>query len=128
MFEKLEIVRMAQAMAAHAGARQAAISRNIANADTPGYRAQDLQPFGSLYEGGSMAMRATRLGHLGQGKAATFEAGEAVLSGTASPNGNSVSLEAEMVKAVEVRQQHEMALAIYRNASSILRSSLGRGR
>ena len=128
MFEKLEIVRMAQAMAAHAGARQAEVARNIANADTPGYRAQDLQPFSSLYEGGTGGMRATRSAHLGQGQAAAFEAGERVVSGTATPNGNSVSLEAEMVKAVEIRQQHEMALAIYRNSSSILRSSLGRGR
>lgn len=128
MFEKLEIVRMAQAMAAHAGARQAEISRNIANADTPGYRAQDLKPFGSVYESGPDGMRATRAGHLGQASQDGFETAERVVSGTATPNGNSVSLEAEMVKAVEVRQQHEMALAIYRNTSSILRSSLGRGR
>ena len=128
MFEKLEIVRMAQAMAAHAGARQAEISRNIANADTPGYRAQDLRPFGTVYEGGADGMRATRTGHLGQTQQDASEAADRVLSGTATPNGNSVSLEAEMVKSVEARQNHDMALAIYRATSDVIRASLGRSR
>ena len=60
--------------------------------------------------------------------AASAEAEERLIGGTAAPNGNSVSLEAEMVKAVEVRQQHEMALAIYRSSSNVVRASLGRGR
>jgi flagellar basal-body rod protein FlgB len=37
-----------------------------------------------------------------------------------------VSIEQEMVKAASARQDHEMALAIYRNTSSIIRASLGR--
>ncbi len=128
MFEKLEIVRMAQTMAAHAGARQAEIARNIANADTPGYRARDMRPFNEVYERGASGLRATRPGHLGAVTAASAEAEERLIGGTAAPNGNSVSLEAEMVKAVEVRQQHEMALAIYRSSSNVVRASLGRGR
>ena len=68
-------------------------------------------------------MRATRAGHLGASQAVPEAR---TLRGPGSPNGNTVSLEAEMVKAVEVRQDHEMALAIYRNTSDILRTSLGR--
>ena len=48
------------------------------------------------------------------------------MRGAASPDGNTVSLKQEMVKAVEVRQQHDMALAIYRSTAAILRGSLGR--
>ena len=44
-----------------------------------------------------------------------------------SPNGNTVSLEDEMVKAADVRHQHELALAVYSSALNILRTSLGRG-
>jgi flagellar basal-body rod protein FlgB len=51
-----------------------------------------------------------------------------VLRGSDAPNGNSVSLESEMVKAAEVRQQHDMALSIYRSTSDILKLALGRGR
>ncbi len=128
MFEKLDVVRMAQALAAHAGARQEAIARNVANADTPGYRALDLPDFAATYQASVPgAMRATRPGHLGaqdQVAAPTLRAA----GGSGAPNGNTVSLEGEMVKAVEVRQQHDMALAIYRSATTILRTSLGRGR
>ncbi len=126
VFEKLEIVRMAQAMAAHAGARQSEIARNIANADTPGFRARDLRPFGEVYTGQTGGMRASRAGHLGQGPVDEAVQAERLMAGATAPNGNSVSLEAEMVKAVEVRQQHEMALAIYRSTSNIVRTSLGR--
>ena len=127
MFGKLEVTRMAQALAAHAGARQGVIAQNIAQADTPGYRARDLTPFVDTYRAGNQpdALFATRPGHI------RFEAvaGEAVvrqMPGAASPNGNTVSLETEMVKAVDVKQQHDMALSIYRSVSEIVRASLGR--
>ena len=127
MFEKLEITSMAQALAAHAGARLGAISQNMANADTPGYKARDVADFAAVWQasddGG--AMRATRRGHL-ENTGQTMTPQITATNGASAPNGNSVSLESEMVKAVEVRQQNDMALAIYRNTSNIIRASLGR--
>ncbi len=127
MFEKLELTRMAQALGAHAGSRMAVIAGNIAHADTPGYKARDIADFASVYEADAEAMKATRAGHLGAparpGSPVPFESG-----GAEAPNGNSVSLELEMVKSVEARQEHEMALAIYRATSDVIRASLGRAR
>ena len=62
MFEKLEIFRMAHAMSVHAGARQAVVAQNMANADTPGYAARDVQPFKEIVESGDAGFvpRATR--------------------------------------------------------------------
>jgi flagellar basal-body rod protein FlgB len=126
MFEKLEITAMAQAMAAHAGSRMEAIARNVANADTPGYQTQDVADFASVWaESSGDGMRATRPGHL-NGPADFAALPPANAPGHGSPNGNTVSLEAEMVKAVETRQQHDMALAIYRGTSEVIRASLGR--
>ena len=128
MFEKLEITRMAQAMARHAGARLGLVAQNVAQADTPGYKAQDLPDFADSYRGsGGEALRTTRPGHL-RGTDGGLAAQVMTDRAGASPNGNTVSIETEMVKAVGVRQQHEMALAIYRNTSEIIRASLGRGR
>ena len=107
--------------------RQQLLASNIANADTPGYKARDVADFSTVWKAGQNggAMRATRAGHLGS--AAQTMTPEIISShGASSPNGNSVSLESEMVKAVEVRQQHDMALAIYRNTSDIIRASLGK--
>ena len=128
MFETPQILQMAHAYARHAAARQGVVATNIAHADTPGYRAQDVAPFHSHYDdprtGG---LRMTRPGHLGASD--TRSAWEPVTisqPGTTNPNGNSVSLEREMVRAAEIRQQHDLALGIYRTASTILRRSIGR--
>lgn len=127
MFEKLELTRMAQALAAQSGARMAVIAENVANADTPGYKAKDLPAFADVYEEAGLEMRATRPGHLSAQSRDAAPVADTV-RGHESPNGNSVSLEAEMVKSVETRQNHEMALAIYRATSDVIRASLGRSR
>ena len=127
MFEKLELTRMAQAMAAQSGARMAVIAQNVANADTPGYKAKDVPAFAEVYAAEGQHMRATRPGHLNAASPSGTTIPD-IAKGNESPNGNSVSLEAEMVKSVEARQNHEMALAIYRATSDVIRTSLGRPR
>ncbi|CAN1491477.1 FlgB Flagellar basal body protein [Paracoccaceae bacterium] len=127
MFEKLELTRMAQSLAAHSGSRMAVIAQNVANADTPGYKARDLPGFAEVFADNGGDMRATRAGHLTAVSAAMTPAVE-IANGREAPNGNSVSLEGEMVKSVEARQNHDMALAIYRATSDVIRASLGRNR
>ena len=128
MFENnVEAMKMARALAQHASARQGVIARNIAHADTPGYRAQDLPSFAETYRDQmSTPLRATRSGHDPGPRMTTLSMRP--VTGEPSPNGNSVSLEAEMVKAAETRHQHDMALAIYKSLSGMIRTSLGRGR
>lgn len=115
MFQQLAILRMAGALASHAGRRQEVIAENIAQADTPGYRARDLADFAAAYdssEGGTSRL--------------DDEPVPVPTAGSASPDGNSVSLESEMVRAADVKQQHDLALSVYRNMVGVLRTSLGR--
>ena len=127
MFEKLGIIQMAQSLAAQSGARMAVIAENVANADTPGYKAKDLPSFAETFAADLGPMRTTRPGHLKGTSPATLPMVERG-HGHEAPNGNSVSLEAEMVKSVEARQNHDMALAIYRATADVIRASLGRNR
>lgn len=128
MFEKLEILQMAQSMASQAALRQNAVATNIANANTPGYRARDVASFSDTYETEHRtAMRATRPGHISSAGSYRVEVTEDKAASSESPNGNTVSLEDEMVKSVQVRQQHDLALAIYKSSLGILRTSLGKG-
>lgn len=127
MFEKLELTRMAQALAAQSGARMAVIAQNVANADTPGYKARDIPSFAEVFKAEGLTLRSSRAGHIGASSQGAAPAPD-VVRGHESPNGNSVSLEAEMVKSVEARQSHEMALAVYRATSDVVRASLGRSR
>ncbi len=128
MKTELDILQMAQALAAHASARQVVIAENIANADTPGFKARDLRPFTEIYQQSpdSMQMRTTRPGHFSSfGQGSLFPVG-IDRTAEASPNGNSVSLEQQMTKAAELRQEYDLALGIYTKSLAILRKSLGR--
>jgi len=132
MFEKLEIFQMAGDMARHAATRQTLVAQNIAQADTPGYKARDLASFADTYkdQSGGMKIRATRAGHLmgSTAQSSTLSSTPRVIAGTGSesPNGNNVSLEGEMMKATEISGHHKRALAIYQSSLGILRTSLGR--
>lgn len=127
MYQSLELFQTAGAMASHAGARQAVVTRNIAHADTPGYRAQQIAPFRDVYNTGPAAeLRQTRAGHLTTGSAQTA-ARPVATNGEASPNGNTVSLEEEMFASVAAAREHNRALAIYRHGMTVLRTALGRG-
>lgn len=128
MFSDLNVFKVAYAMATHAGQRQAVISRNMANADTPGYRARDIEPFQKTLESTQFnpAMVATRPGHLHGVGSNGQQWYEFVRDGAIDPNGNGVSLEEEMLKAVEVKRQHDRAVAIYKSSLGILRTSLGK--
>lgn len=129
MFEPLNLTRMAQSLASYAGSRLGVVAHNIAQADTPGYKAMDLPSFRDVYAAESgdqaFAMRATRGGHLFGNLAATGPA-PAPSGGAASANGNTVSMEKEMVKMADIRQSHDMALSIYAVTREITRAALGR--
>lgn len=126
MFENLDVFKISAAMAKHAGQKQAIVAQNVANANTPNYVARDLPNFKETYRptDGAGLQRATRAQHLhgsqtGGALMAAFKA-----KNEATPNGNQVSLETEMLKSVAAKSQHDRALAIYKSALGILRSTI----
>ena len=128
MIQNMTVFQMASGLASHASDRQALTAQNIANADTPGYKARDIIPFEQSYEAsGSIAMHGTRAGHFGVARGGVDgEVFTVSPFGIESPNGNSVSLEAEMIRSAEIRQQHDLAVGIYQKSLTILRTSMGR--
>lgn len=127
MHNSLDIFQTASAMARHAGARQAVVARNIANADTPGFQAERIAAFRDVYQSDPTGnMRTTRSGHM-SGAISDGPARTLLSTGIPSPNGNTVSVEEEMLNSVAVSREHNRAITIYRHAMTVLRSSMGRG-
>ena len=93
--------------------RQSAIAGNIANADTPGFKPQDVEPFVEVLDNSRLAMATTSPRHLGMGGTAPGTAsmtdGE---SWEAKVSGNAVTLEAELLKAGEVNRAFSLDTAI----------------
>jgi flagellar basal-body rod protein FlgB len=132
MFQNLEIFRMSAAMASHAGHRQAVAAQNMANVDTPGFQARRLASFSDLTQGvgggasGGFAGHATRAGHLYGSGTATINASITREKNGAAPDGNTVSVDREMLESVGAKREHDRALAIYKSALKILHSTLAR--
>jgi len=124
MFENLAVFKTASAMAGHAAQSQALIAQNVANADTPNYIGKRMPAFASLYspDAATGSQRATRGGHL-HGSAGAQHMTPVEMRGGDNPNDNTISLEAELLKAAAAKSHHDRALAIYKSALDVLRTA-----
>lgn len=123
----LAILRLADGLARHSAARHRLVTQNIAHADTPGYRAQDVRPF-SAEVADDFKLRATRAGHLAGPETARFAPRDDAAFGSESPNGNDVAIDDQLVRAAQALGNHNKATAVYKKTMDIIRASLGRGR
>ncbi|PAU98730.1 FlgB family protein [Paracoccus salipaludis] len=125
MFAQIDTMRMARDLGAHAARRQRVIATNVANADTPGYRTRDLPEFEESLRRSSLELRTTRAGHLAAGLSGPpVRAVEA--EGEPSPNGNTVSLEDEMVRSADAKREFDLSLAVMQSGLNLMRTAIGR--
>jgi flagellar basal-body rod protein FlgB len=109
--------------------RQAVLSENVANADTPGYGARDVKPmdFEMLLSGqGTQGMTVTNTRHIGAPLRGPGVPEPVEIAGTnGSSTGNTVSLEQEMIKLSDTQIQYQTATNIYQKAINMFRTALG---
>jgi len=126
MFENITLLDLASRAARHATQRHQVIAENVANADTPGYRARDVEDFQAFVKE-QFTPRATRPGHLAPGPADPRPR-IVELALAPAPNGNSVNVEDQALRAVKAQGRHALAMAVYSKSIDILRIGLGRAR
>ncbi|MEQ8935250.1 MAG: flagellar basal body protein [Amphiplicatus sp.] len=105
----------------HLAARSGVIAENIANADTPNYAARDLAPqkFASHL---APAMRVSDPRHIAAASTASVSSrAEAAPDPDVSLNGNRVSIETQMMKLSQTRQDYQLASSVYRKAIDMIR-------
>lgn len=101
--------------------RQSAIAGNIANANTPGYTANDVEPFEKVLDRTAVSLRITEAGHLGSAATnAGFTIKPQENDGVIMPSKNSVVLEDQLLKAGEVRRSFELNTAIVKAFHSMM--------
>ena len=111
--------------------RQEVLSQNIANADSPNYRARDLKPYNFKElirrESAQLNMVASEGGHLpGRRKRIRdFSEQKERKPFETAPAGNSVVLEEQMAKVGETGANYKMATNLYRKHLSMIRMALG---
>lgn len=115
-------------------ARQRVLAENVANADTPGYRAHELKPmsFGETMAAlkmESVAQARTHRSHIqgplilasGAGAQRREQDGWEI-----TPEGNGVVLEEEMMKVAGNQFDFQLASSLYSRSLGLLRTAIGR--
>ena len=120
MFKNINILETASAMARHAAQRQSMVAENIANANTPGYKAKDLESFNEAFQRGAIDTNAPQ-------SQRNFREETLNAKGIVSPNGNTVSIEDQMWRSAEASRDHNAATTIYSKALAMLRASVSGG-
>ena len=127
----LTLMNMAQKKLNWLSERQSVLAQNVANADSPSYRAQDLKPINfkreieqvtklpvAVTEGNHMTgttpqndFRIHKLGYRD-----VYEV---------NPNGNGVDLEEQMIAVQDTKLQYDLALNLYNKQIGMFRTALG---
>jgi flagellar basal-body rod protein FlgB len=97
--------------------RQTAVAENVANANTPNFRARDVEPFSAtLDQTEQLAMATTNPGHIAFDASLTqASAVSPAKSWDIKSSGNDVSLERELIKAGEVSRDYALDVSIVKS-------------
>ena len=108
--------------------RQKVIAENVANADTPHYRPNDLKPFSfeaqvKAAASGAGVQAVTQPGHMQAPNARRSLSGAKpvhVADSETTLDGNSVVLEEEMMKMGQARMDYDAAVSFYQKALNMI--------
>lgn len=120
------LFRLAEQRMAWAGRRQELLAQNIANANTPGYTARDLQPFERALSRASPGMTQTNPLHLSGAGAPGAWPDARQRPHERAPDGNAVSVEEQLTKVADTASAHELTSGLYRKYMGMFRTALGR--
>ncbi len=106
--------------------RQSLVSSNIANANSPGFRPLDLQPFSYANPNASLGLSTTSGGHLEGTDGQVTSSTSRPLPFETKPSGNAVSLEDEMTKLADIQLDYQMATQLYTKSLGLIKTAIGR--
>jgi flagellar basal-body rod protein FlgB len=112
--------------------RQKVLAENVANADTPRYRARDLKQLNFNAELKAVMPRvelaATAPAHIAAPAAEAIAHPQGPRGGfETKPSGNAVVLEEQMMKVAETAMDHQTATSLYARGLALLKTAIGKG-
>jgi flagellar basal-body rod protein FlgB len=119
----------------YAQERQRVLAENVANADTPNYRARDLkapkfpdptQLAPTMVSASTVSLSRTENGHIAQMGGSTTFSTERANNYEVRPTGAAVNLEDEMIKVADNQMDYQAASALYSRSLGLLKVALGK--
>jgi flagellar basal-body rod protein FlgB len=110
--------------------RQKVLAQNVANADTPNYKARDLAAPDfqrALGRQAVLTLARTDAAHIGEGGGggSQFQV-ERGAANESRPTGNAVNLEDEMIKVAANQMDYQAAASLYSRSLGLLKTALGK--
>ncbi|MBO9193048.1 flagellar basal body rod protein FlgB [Rhizobium sp. 16-449-1b] len=111
--QPIQLFDLASRQAEWLSIRQEVVAGNIANVNTPKYRAKDITPFQAVLDNSDVAMARTNAAHLSGNDLSTkndIDVKDAALDEEmgVQESGNTVGLAEELSKAGEIKRQYEL--------------------
>ncbi len=129
-YSNIGIFSMMKTMMAYTHERQDMLSKNIANIDTPGYRAEemkavDFKKIMSAYSRKIEMKTSSAMHQEPRFKDQDFRSGELRKPFEATPTENSVVLEEQMAKVADNQMTHSTVTNMYQKMTSMFKTALG---
>lgn len=122
------LFNLASQHARHLATRQATIAGNVANANTPGYKARDVVPFAQVLARTGLDMASTASTHLeAQGSRIPVQEAKSTGGWEVLESSSTVSLEQEMLKAGTVSREHNLDTAVVKSFHRMLMAAVRSG-
>jgi len=124
---KTDLFGIAEKRLAWLSERQGVLASNIANANTPGFRGSDLQPFSSVLRGMTpVTPLRTQPAHMA-GTVPSSIAGIVQDSVTArSVDGNSIALDQQLTNVADTESAQSLVSTIWKNYMGMFNTVLGK--
>lgn len=130
-YGKLTLFNMMQTKMAYLSERQDILSQNVANADTPGYKARDLKPLNfehlAMMEAHRLHMRQTSALHLRSKPTLDdeFRSEKSRKTFETTPVKNNVALEEQMAKVNETAMNYQETTNLYTKTAAMFKKAIG---
>ncbi len=105
--------------------RQALLAQNIANANTPGYVAKDLQPFAQTLASALPQLAVSNPAHLST-TAVTGRTDPRIRPAERAPDGNAVSLDEQLTKVADTEGAQTLVTNLYHTYLGLFRTVIGK--
>ena len=130
LFGDIPVVGMLKQRMSWHQQRQEVLAQNVANAETPGYRARDLSNSEFVAEltgtKPSVQLARTSVGHLSFSSEGEPARADLNKSYEITPRGTSVSLEDEVMRVSQNVMDYQMVSSLYTRGLGMIKTALGK--
>jgi flagellar basal-body rod protein FlgB len=126
--QPIQLFELASRQAEWLQTRQTVVSSNIANANTPAYKAKDVAPFDQVLDNTQLPMAATNPMHFVDSPGDTYVVESGVDKGATSQlSGNSVDLSNELEKEGMVKRDYDLNAGIVKAFNQMMLTTVRKG-